>query len=83
MNPEDGLFYGEFLESAIMVTIGVSTMIYLSWQLSLVGFMVVPCVLGIVVFFGRKIYSRALTDWHTFRMAGCSTLDVIMCVPLA
>lgn len=54
------LFYGEFLESAIMVTIGVSTMIYLSWQLSLVGFLVVPCVLGIVVFFGRKIYSRAL-----------------------
>ena len=54
------LFYGEFLESAIMVTIGVSTMIYLSWQLSLVGLLVVPSVLGIVVFFGRKIYSRAL-----------------------
>ena len=53
------LFFGEFFESAIMVVVGVGTMIYLSWLLSLVGFLVVPIVAGILLFFGRKVYARA------------------------
>ena len=53
------LFYGNFLESAIMVTIGFATMLYLSWQLTLVGFLIVPSVMGVLVFFGRRIFSRA------------------------
>ena len=54
------IFYGELLEPAILVTVGVATMVYLSWQLSLVAFLVVPCVVGVLIFFGRRIFARSL-----------------------
>ena len=53
------LFYFDFLQAAIMITFGIASLLYISWQLTLVSLIVIPVIVGILAFFGRKIHTKS------------------------
>ena len=53
------LFFFEFLQATIMITFGVASLLYISWQLSLVSLVVVPAIVSILAVFGRKVHIKA------------------------
>jgi subfamily B ATP-binding cassette protein MsbA len=53
------LLFEDFLQSAVMVLIGVSTLLLISWQLALISFTTAPAIVGVLALFGNKIRVRA------------------------
>jgi subfamily B ATP-binding cassette protein MsbA len=53
------LLFEDFLQSAVMVVIGVSTLFVISWQLALLSFTTAPLIIGVLALFGNKIRVRA------------------------
>ena len=53
------LVYYELLQSTIMVVVGVSTMLYLSWKLTLITVASLPLMAGVLSFFARRVRKRA------------------------
>jgi subfamily B ATP-binding cassette protein MsbA len=53
------LLFADFLESALMIAIGVGTLFFISWQLTLVTLLVGPLIGGVIAAFGRRIRKSA------------------------
>jgi ABC-type multidrug transport system fused ATPase/permease subunit len=53
------LMFGDFLQAGAMVVAGVTTLLLISWQLTLVALLVGPVVAGVVAFFARRIRQTA------------------------
>jgi subfamily B ATP-binding cassette protein MsbA len=53
------LLFADFLESALMIAIGVATLFFISWQLTLVTLLVGPLIGGVIAAFGRRIRKSA------------------------
>jgi subfamily B ATP-binding cassette protein MsbA len=53
------VIFGEFLQAAIMVTVGVVTLFLISWQLAAASLLLTPAVVGVLAFFSPKINRTA------------------------
>ena len=53
------IFYSEFLQASIMILLGLASLLYISWQLTLVSLVVVPIIVGILAIFGRKVHEKS------------------------
>ena len=49
----------DLLPSMIMITMGAATLLYISWQLTLIAMLVVPLIVGVMIFFGGKIQDKS------------------------
>jgi len=45
----------DVLQSAIGIVVGVGSLLYLSWQLTLAALLLAPVLMGVIVFFGGRI----------------------------
>jgi len=54
------LLFGELIQEALTLLVGVGAMIYLSWQLTLLIALVMPPLVLLVVRFGKKIRKKSL-----------------------
>jgi subfamily B ATP-binding cassette protein MsbA len=53
------LIFADFLESALMIVVGVFALSFISWQLTLVTVLVGPLIAGVIALFGRRIRKSA------------------------
>jgi subfamily B ATP-binding cassette protein MsbA len=53
------LLFADFLESALMILIGVGALFFISWQLTLVTLLVGPVIILVIAGFGRRIRRTA------------------------
>jgi subfamily B ATP-binding cassette protein MsbA len=51
--------YGDFLLASVMIVIGVSTLIFISWQLAFISLLVAPGIVGILALFSGRIRKTA------------------------
>ena len=54
-----GFLLSDLLPAFIMIVIGGGTLLYISWQLTLIALLVVPVIVGVMVFFGGKIQDKS------------------------
>ena len=54
------LIFGDLIQEPVTLMVGMAAMFYLSWQLSLFLLLVVPFLVLIIVFYGRKIRRRSI-----------------------
>jgi subfamily B ATP-binding cassette protein MsbA len=54
------LLFGELIQEALTLLVGVGAMIYLSWQLTLLIALVMPPLVVLVVRFGKKVRKKSL-----------------------
>ncbi len=50
---------GDVLQAAITAAVAIATLVFISWQLSLVAFCLAPVLVGVVATFGRRIRRTA------------------------
>ena len=53
------LIFEDFMLAAAMVTIGVSSLFFISWQLALVSLLSAPAIVGVLAIFSRRIRTSA------------------------
>jgi len=53
------LLFGDFLEAAIMIFVGVGALLFVSWQLSLVMLAAGPLIFAVISLFGQRIRTSA------------------------
>ena len=53
------ILFDDFLQSTIMVSIGISALFFISWQLALLSSLAAPLVVGVLALFGNRIRKRA------------------------
>lgn len=54
------LLFGELIQELLTLLVGVGTMIYLSWQLTLLISLIMPPLVLLIVRFGKKVRRRSL-----------------------
>jgi len=54
-----GLVFDDFAEAAVMLVVGAASLLYVSWQLSLVMLVVGPGIFATIAIFGRRIRRSA------------------------
>jgi ABC-type multidrug transport system fused ATPase/permease subunit len=53
------MLFQEFLLSITMIAIGLVTLLYISWPLTLIALLAAPAIVGVLLLFGRRIRSSA------------------------
>ena len=54
------LLFSQMLPAVLMLTAGIATLLFISWQLSLTLLVVGPVIAGIIAFFGTRIRRNAM-----------------------
>jgi subfamily B ATP-binding cassette protein MsbA len=53
------IVYGDFLLAGVMIVLGVSTLIFISWQLAFISLLVAPGIVGVLALFSGRIRKTA------------------------
>ena len=60
------LLFGDFLQSVLMIAVGVGALLFLSWKLCLVMLVVGPVIAGVISLFGTRIRRSARRRQEVF-----------------